>query len=226
MTNRRPLPKPANSSWPTLLILLLGAGVPRPACADYAVRVLPGPQGGVLAMALTDDIIFAPSHGAGFSAEVLAASNLDDPLGSPPPGLAAVTGSDVSTSFATLDFAANQLDIPFRSGAYALRGNKLRRLPRDYEKLEVSLQNPEANALGQKFTINDHVFYRDANNGLQIGYLDVDVEELTRGPAPASLSRLDFEDSALSEPVGLLVLCAGFLGVGVASLPRRHPWIG
>jgi hypothetical protein len=177
-------------------------------------------------MARTDDIVVAPSESADFRAGDLAAANRDDPRDASPFGAATVTDSGFPSVFATLDFAANQRDIPFHAEAYALRGNESWRAPWDIEKPGVSLQNPEANALGRKFTVNNLVFYRDANNALQVGTVELDVEPLDGGRAPAPLRRFEFQDSSPSELGGLLLLCVAFLGVGVATLPRHHHrWI-
>src|SRR5262249_29474029 len=87
-------------------------------------------------------------------------------------------------TFSTLFFGTDQLGIPFQAGTYGLPGNSAQRA--DFAQpghagLDVSFQNRGSNTLTGNFTVNSVSFFRDVNDVLQIGSLDVNFEQHSEG---------------------------------------------
>jgi hypothetical protein len=188
------------------LVALAAAHVSKAQVAHLTLQSQPGDfigQGG------TYDITYTPANSQFFSAQV------EKTIGSPPMpsfldfALGTVTsGSD--NTFATLDFATDQLGIPIQPGFYP-DAQRASFASAGHPGLDVSFQNRGSNTLTGNFTVTNATF--SSTNAIET--FAVTFEQHSEGARPALFGTFTYD--AVPEPSTL-----GLIACGAALLVRRR----
>src|SRR5262249_46056873 len=140
----------------------------------------------------TFNFTYTPLNSTFFSAQILNGLNVAGQPAFLRLAFGTVTGSNLTNTFTTLDFATNQLNTPFQPGTYT-NAQRASFATAGHPGLDVSFQNRESNTLTGQFTVNSVSFFKDASNAVQIGTLDVNFEQHSEGAVPALFGHLTYQ---------------------------------
>jgi PEP-CTERM motif len=185
-----------------------------------AELTLQSQPGDFIGQGQTKDIIYTPSNSDFFSAVILTGLDVSGQPAFLRFDFGTVTGSNSTNTFSTLDFATNQLNLPFQPGIYT-GAERASFATAGHPGLDVSFQNRGSNTLTGSFTVSSVSFFLDISNVEQIGSLDVNFEQHSEGANPALFGRLVYSAS-VPEPTTLALLGLGLAGLATVRRRQSH----
>jgi hypothetical protein len=168
------------------------------------------------------DVTYTPASSSLFSAAIVASRNVAGQPAYLQFFFLLPTNPD---EYTTLDFATDQLGIPFATGVYT-DAQRAFFASAGHPGLDVSFEHRGSNTLTGTFTVNSVSFFTDAG-GLEIGGLDVNFEQHSEGGLPALLGHFTFtaDVAAAPEPgtYALMLTGLGLLGFATRRISGKTP---
>jgi hypothetical protein len=202
------------------LVFLCTNGASAGPMAELSLQSQPGD---FIGQGQTKDIIYTPGNSTFFNAQILSLLNVAGQPAFLRFALGTVTGSNTTNTFSTLDFATNELNLPFQPGTYN-NAERASFASAGHPGLDVTFQNRGSNTLTGTFTVNSVSFFTDSSNTEQIGSLDVNFEQHSEGARPALFGHFVYDAAPVTgvpEPASISLLGIGLFSFAGAYWRRR-----